>query len=294
MRVREVFPSLAMLLSVASCVALVGGLVYLLCRGPGRVPDECQPLGRETEVYEDLKPGDRYVKGFPMMDQGRLPWCQIYTLARVLKHYGVEVSPEEAAQELQVDENRAPDVEDVKFLMDELCEDVGLRHVELMPEFQFDEEFKADYNRIASEKRKFGLSVCTSPQTNSQGRCTWMLDAGLLAMQIDLEILTEYWNRHRPERFELFMDAVVRSIKKNSPLVWSVVLGLVREDRLKNESAFHMRVIVGYNDKTDEILYSDSWGDRHRIKRMSVEDAYLITFRMWTYERKRKAAGNAD
>jgi hypothetical protein len=38
-----------------------------------------------------------------------------------------------------------------------------------------------------------------------------------------------------------------------------------------------MRLIIGYNPQTREILYSDSWGLGHEEKRMSLEDAYVIT-----------------
>lgn len=43
-----------------------------------------------------------------------------------------------------------------------------------------------------------------------------------------------------------------------------------------------MRVIVGYNPNTEEVLYSDSWGDRHKVKRMKVDDAYMITTSLWS------------
>ena len=38
-----------------------------------------------------------------------------------------------------------------------------------------------------------------------------------------------------------------------------------------------MRIIVGYNPTTKEILYSDSWGQGHEEKRMPVDDAWAIT-----------------
>jgi hypothetical protein len=38
-----------------------------------------------------------------------------------------------------------------------------------------------------------------------------------------------------------------------------------------------MRLIIGYNDKTREIVYTDTWGAGHEYKRMSVENAWTIT-----------------
>ena len=38
-----------------------------------------------------------------------------------------------------------------------------------------------------------------------------------------------------------------------------------------------MRIIIGYNKTTDEVLYSDSWGNGHEEKRMQLDDAWTIT-----------------
>ena len=45
-----------------------------------------------------------------------------------------------------------------------------------------------------------------------------------------------------------------------------------------------MRLIVGYNAKTEEILYSDSWGAGHELKRMKADDAWTITTGLMTVE----------
>ena len=38
-----------------------------------------------------------------------------------------------------------------------------------------------------------------------------------------------------------------------------------------------MRLIIGYNQPKHEILYSDSWGAGHELKRMPIEDAWTMT-----------------
>jgi hypothetical protein len=38
-----------------------------------------------------------------------------------------------------------------------------------------------------------------------------------------------------------------------------------------------MRLIIGYNTKTQEILYTDSWGEGHELKHMKADDAWTIT-----------------
>ena len=36
-------------------------------------------------------------------------------------------------------------------------------------------------------------------------------------------------------------------------------------------------VVIGYNQKTHEILYTDSWGAGHELKRMPAEWAWTIS-----------------
>ena len=61
-------------------------------------------------------------------------------------------------------------------------------------------------------------------------------------------------------------------------MLWSVRLGLVAEQpSLPQTSGGHMRLIIGYNEKTGEILYSDSWGAGHEMKRMTLDHAFGIT-----------------
>ena len=35
-----------------------------------------------------------------------------------------------------------------------------------------------------------------------------------------------------------------------------------------------MRMIIGYNEKNSELLFSDSWGAGHELKRINMEHAY--------------------
>ena len=38
-----------------------------------------------------------------------------------------------------------------------------------------------------------------------------------------------------------------------------------------------MRLIIGYNDKKKEIIYTDSWGAGHEKKRMPSDWAFVAT-----------------
>ena len=63
----------------------------------------------------------------------------------------------------------------------------------------------------------------------------------------------------------------------------SVVLGLVEEETaLPQTVGGHMRLVIGYNPRREQILYTDTWGAGHELKRMSVEDAVTMTTAMYT------------
>lgn len=65
-------------------------------------------------------------------------------------------------------------------------------------------------------------------------------------------------------------------INSGLPLLWSLELGRYPEvpQLSPQTSGGHMRLIVGYNDKTEEVIFSDSWGANHEAKRMKMSDAY--------------------
>lgn len=76
-----------------------------------------------------------------------------------------------------------------------------------------------------------------------------------------------------------FLKAVCSNIDDGVPLLWSLELGLFPETpKLKAQLAGgHMRMIIGYNEKTKELIFSDSWGAGHEAKRMSMSHAYRAT-----------------
>jgi hypothetical protein len=77
--------------------------------------------------------------------------------------------------------------------------------------------------------------------------------------------------------YNKFLRLVSQNIDQGAPLGWGVQLGIVPEPNIPQGAGGHMRLIIGYNAKTNEIIFSDSWGAGHEQKRMSLEDAWTIT-----------------
>ena len=75
------------------------------------------------------------------------------------------------------------------------------------------------------------------------------------------------------------MERYIRdAIDRADPVIWGVQLGLVPEPGIPQSRGGHKRLIIGYNSKTSEVLYTDSWGPGHELKRMKMKDAWAITF----------------
>ncbi len=76
-----------------------------------------------------------------------------------------------------------------------------------------------------------------------------------------------------------FAKAIHRYVDEGIPLLWGLTLGQFPEEPsiAQQTGGGHMRMIIGYNDKTGHVLFSDSWGAGHELKRMRLSDAYQAT-----------------
>ncbi len=78
-------------------------------------------------------------------------------------------------------------------------------------------------------------------------------------------------------------DKVVKMVRKSVdegvPVLWSLELGLHPEepDVSPQTSGGHMRMIIGYNDREDKLIFSDSWGAGHEFKTMNLDYALDAT-----------------
>jgi len=57
---------------------------------------------------------------------------------------------------------------------------------------------------------------------------------------------------------------------------------MFKEDAIPQARGGHLRLIIGYNEKTGEILYPDSWGKGHECKRMPAIHAWCMTMAIFT------------
>jgi hypothetical protein len=123
----------------------------------------------------------------------------------------------------------------------------------------------SDYNRAAKR-----ADAAPLPEQGS------MIDMGEIYRAMNVDVLREVRTKNKSD-LTRFQRAVQSHIDEGTPLLWTVMLGKVPEPRIPQNAGGHMRLIIGYNPKTAEILFSDSWGAGHELKRMSTADAWTIT-----------------
>ena len=97
------------------------------------------------------------------------------------------------------------------------------------------------------------------------------------------------WGRYlREVRRDTLKDAMdVKDFKKlvrdhvddGIPLLWGLVVGRFPEepDISPQTSGGHMRMIIGYNEEKNRLIFSDSWGAGHEFKSMDFAHAYQAT-----------------
>ena len=79
------------------------------------------------------------------------------------------------------------------------------------------------------------------------------------------------------------MDKVDEGI----PLLWSLQVGIIKERGIPQAGGGHMRLIIGYNEESDQLIYTDSWGAGHEFKKMSFPDAFTASMNLITIKPSR-------
>ncbi|MET0254019.1 MAG: C39 family peptidase [Terrimicrobiaceae bacterium] len=236
----------------------------------GAVPVTSRDLVREfagPDHVERLAGGDVKLRDVPMVDQGEKGYCVVASVERVLRYYGATVDQHELAQIADSDAAGGTSMDAMLDSLKRLTARLGVK-VRALYEWNIRDFLKMleDYNR-ATKRGKL------APEVEIRGQ---MIDADSCLGQMKPEIFKEVRMKNSAD-FGKFKRVIQRSIDEGIPLLWSVRLGIVTEKEIPQASGGHMRIIVGYNTATNEILYSDSWGAGHEEKRMPIDDAWTVT-----------------
>jgi hypothetical protein len=215
--------------------------------------------------------GDVFINGIPMVDQGQKGYCAVATAERVARYYGLEVDQHEIAQLAKTGEMGTSLAE-----MEEALKRVtGKLHVRTTK--QFDLDF-----------RQFAQDVKTYNQAAKKANESEFLFERNEAIVNPLK----FWSEVKPEiflqvktqqsGFNRFTGKIEEYVDQGIPLCWALQLGMFKETGIPQTQGGHMRLLIGYNSKTREVLYTDSWGKGHELKRMPAGQAWCMTMALYT------------
>jgi len=210
--------------------------------------------------------GDLLIADVPMVDQGQKGYCAAAVTERVLRYFGRDFDQHQVAQMAGSTAEGGTSSEDLVTAVSRIARNLDLNFRKLVY-MDVDKylDLIEDYNRAARRNK-------TPPFEHGQ-----MIDVSAMYHEMDLSTLRAA-RTARSADVRRFFDNVQDYVRMGIPLIWGVELGLVGENpELPQAAGGHMRLIIGANPRTSEILYSDSWGSAHALKRMNLDDAWTIT-----------------
>jgi hypothetical protein len=216
--------------------------------------------------------GDVFVDGVPMVDQGEKGYCAMATSERVMRYYGIECDQHDMAKASGSDAF-GTNPEDLQEALHRLQNKFKIRVRDLIHwDIKDFVKFTDVYNR---EAKRIGVEQCPE-------NYIWIRFHGL-----DKEALLAA--RTKGAGYERFVKNVKDFTGRGVPLLWGLELGIYKENGEAGPQGFggHMRLILGLNEKTQEIIFSDSWGAGHEFKRMNLKEAYVVTKGLYMIEPQR-------
>lgn len=215
--------------------------------------------------------GDKWIKTVPMVDQGQKGYCAVATSERVLRYYGKDADQHELAQACQTSEGTSAD----KFeeQMKRIASRFDLRFKVYLS--GVDERFLTNIVKDYAKAGKKKGGIPCPPQLEQYPQLFYQALDSLNAQQFIAVRQADKAGLARMER------SIRECIDRAEPIIWCVHLGIVPEVGIPQARGGHMRLIIGYNPTTSEIIYTDSWGPGHEFKRMKIANAWASTFGLY-------------
>jgi hypothetical protein len=217
-------------------------------------------------IQRDAATGDVFIKDVPMVDQGQKGYCVVASTERVMRYYGASVDANELAQIANSDAGAGTSYHAMMGALKKIAPRLKVRVRELEKlDVKGVLALIKDYNRAA---KKEGVSEIPEPG--------YVIDMDAIYGAMKANVLREARTKNKAD-LARFQQTVREHADRGVPLLWTVHLGVIEDKTALQRGGGHMRLIIGYNPKTDDILYTDSWGAGHELKRMSAVNAWTIT-----------------
>lgn len=213
--------------------------------------------------------GDVLIPNVPMVDQGDKGYCAVATAARVLNYYGVPADQHEMAQVAGSHAGSGTNPVEMVEAMKKLSGKYSTRFTTVLDIDYSSRKYESFMRKYNSAARKMDKKEMDT-------------DRFIYAIgSLDPEVLREVSGQGAA--YDRFFRVVKGNIDQGVPVMWALQLGLFPENGEKalQVGGGHMRLIIGYNEEKEEIIFSDSWGSGHEKKRMAGPDACAATLGLY-------------
>lgn len=223
--------------------------------------------------------GDVFIDNIPMVDQGQKGYCAVAAGERVLRCYGLNVDQHLLAQLVDASDQggTSPDK------MVKTLKSIGGKYKVIYKNLYTDKNFQdltalnkfiSRYNTLAMKEKKRTMDI--NLYKHQVGNTVYYDDKKIIT-DFDSDLFVKCRAEKEPTDFKRFMFDVKENVDDGIPILWGVTLGIVKEPNLPQKLGGHMRLIIGYNEKTKEIIFTDTWGAGHEFKKMSSDKAWAIS-----------------
>ena len=235
-------------------------------KGFGKLEKKASRSEVENNVVKKEN-GDVYLKGIPMVDQGAKGYCVVASIERVALYYGIEVDQHELAQIANTSAAGGTSAEAMEKAFKQITGKIHVRTNRIM-DYEYNQLVKdvKAYDREAKrqEARVFNIDFDRN----------YVIAEGFWA-NADKDVFKKV--KAKQSRYKFFNSKIEEFIDRGIPVCWTLYLGMFPEEGLPQPWGGHMRLIIGYNKKTKELIYTDSWGEGHAEKRMPAIEAWCMT-----------------
>ncbi len=246
--------------------------------GAAGQPKPVTILDLRARVHRNAQ-GDTWIAPVPMVDQGKKGYCAAAVTERVLRYYGRNLDQHEIAQLANTTAAGGTSFEQMLTALRRLSQETKMElNVIQDIDIRDFERTVADYNRSA--KRANQPEVDYKQQV---GNTIYYQSPVAVYSRMDPAMLREA-RLKRDAKLQEFKTALQRHVNNGAPLVWGCIVGLVKETPQPQGLGGHMRLLIGFNDRTQEVLYTDTWGAGHELKRLPLADAWTITLGLYSFQ----------
>ena len=230
-------------------------------------------VARRSTLNRNVKKneaGDVIIQGIPMVDQGQKGYCVVASIERVGRYYGLSVDQHEMAQVADTTEDGTSSA-----VMEKAFKKItGKIHVRTIKLMDYDyKQTEKDYKAYDKEAKKQGAKMLNIDLDR------YYINARGFWQNADKDVFKAV--KAKQTKFKFFQSKIKEFTDQGIPICWTLYLGMFPEKEGQQQWGGHMRIIHGYNEQTQEIFYTDSWGAGHELKKMPAIHAWCMTTGMY-------------